>query len=441
MKSSIATIVLAIASLTIVSSGCDKSSARSEEKLSDTISSSEPAARVSVIRPQRKNLERRCDQPGEIMPLEETPIYAKIAGYVQSVNVDIGDRITKDQPLVILFVPELIEELKQKDALVVQADAQIEQARAAVEVALAGIESAHANVAAAQAAITRTTAALERWKSESSRIDELAERSAVNRKVADEALEQFRASQGAKQEAEAQVTSARAAAREAEAKSTAAKADVVAAEARLTVAKADYDRVKALTDYATIKAPYDGAVTQRLVHTGHFVQPAVSGRDQSLLVVQHSDVVRVVVYVPEADAGYTKPGAPASIRVQSLDKPLTGTVKRVASALDTATRTLRAEIELDNSAGQLSPGMYAYVSVLVAQRNDALVIPAIAVLSEQGKSYCLTVADGRIARTPIEIGLRAGGDVEVTSGLTGEQQIVPKNQSGLHEGQPAEIAK
>src|SRR5262249_52822 len=207
---------------------------------------------------------------------------------------------------------------------------------------------------------------------------------------------------------DAQIACAGGGAREAEAKLTAAKADVVAAEARLTVAKADYDRVEALTDYATIKAPYDGAVTQRLVHTGHFVQPAVSGRDQPLLVVQHSDVVRVVVYVPESDAGYTKPGAPATIRVQSLDKPLTATLKRVASALDTATRTLRTEIELDNSAGQLAPGMYSYVSLLVAERKDALVIPLAAVLSEQGKSYCLTVADGRIARTPIEVGLRAG---------------------------------
>ena len=441
MRSSIAISLLSAASLTMIVSGCQQSSAESDKKASETSSSAEPPARVSVVKPQRKNLERRSDQPGEIMPLEETPIYAKIAGYVQSVNVDIGDRIKKEQPLVILSVPEVMEELRQKDALVVQADAQIEQAKAAAKVAEAAIESAQANVAAAQAAITRTTAALERWKSESSRIDELAERSAVNRKVADETLEQFRVAQGAKQEAEAQVASARAAAREAESKVTAAKADVVAAEARLVVAKADRDRVKALTDYATIKAPYDGAVTQRLVHTGHFVQPATNGRDQPLLVVQHSDVVRVVVYVPESDAGYTKPGAPATIRVQSLNKPLTGAVKRVASALDTATRTLRTEVELDNSAGQLSPGMYAYVSVLVAERKDALVVPATAVLTEQGKSYCLTVADGRIVRTPIEVGLRAGGNVEVTSGLTGEEQIVPKSQSGLHEGQPAEIAK
>src|SRR5262245_33729224 len=126
MKSSFAFIALAIAPLTILASGCQQSSAESEQKVSDNSSAAnEPAARVSVIKPQRKNLERRCDQPGEIMSLEETPIYAKISGYVQSVNVDIGDRITKDQPLVVLSVPELMEELRQKDALVVQADAQI----------------------------------------------------------------------------------------------------------------------------------------------------------------------------------------------------------------------------------------------------------------------------------------------------------------------------
>src|SRR6185437_16216236 len=99
--------------------------------------SQEPPARVAVIKPQRKLLERRCEQPGEIAPFEETPLYAKVAGYVQTVNVDIGDKIKQGQTLAVISVPELVEELKQKVALVVQAQSQIAQANAAVEVAQA----------------------------------------------------------------------------------------------------------------------------------------------------------------------------------------------------------------------------------------------------------------------------------------------------------------
>ena len=245
---------------------------------------------------------------------------------------------------------------------------------------------------------------------------------------------------GRKQEAEAQVKSAQATVREAQAKLSAAKADVEAANARLAVAQADHDRTKALTEYATIKAPYDGTVNQRLIHTGHYVQPATTGRDQPLLVVLHSDIVRVVVNVPEGDAGFTKHGEPATIRVQSLDnKQFSGSVKRVASALDTTTRTLRAEVELENSSGELVPGMYCYVSILVGKRPDALVIPTTAVLVDQGKSFCLTVANGRIVRTPIEIGLRTGSEVEVLTGLTGDRSGHPKNPASLKDGQRADI--
>jgi RND family efflux transporter MFP subunit len=426
--------------------GCqDQTSAQSKPpgaESSAAAQSDEPPARVTVIKPQRKTLERRCEQPGEIAAYEETPIYAKVAGYVQSVNVDIGDKIKQGQTLAVLSVPELMEELKQKEALVIQANSQVAQANAAVEVAKAAVETADAKLTGAQASVARTAAEIERWKSESSRVNELADRSAVTRKVADETLERLRVAQGDKQEADAQVKSAQATVRQAQANLTAAGADVTAANARLAVAQADRDRTKAMTEYATIKAPYDGTVNQRLIHTGHYVQPATTGRDQPLLVVLHSDVVRVVVYVPESDAGFAKQDEPATIRIQALEnKQFDGVVKRVASALDPTTRTLRTEVELDNSAGQLVPGMYCYVSIVVAKRPDALVIPTTAVLADQGKQYCLTVADGRITRTPIEIGLRTANEVEVKSGLTGNEDLIPKNPASLHVGQRAEIIK
>ena len=403
--------------------------------------SEEPPARVAVVKPQRKLLERRCEQPGEIAASEETPIYAKVAGYVQTLNVDIGDKIQKGQVLAVISVPELMEELKQKAAVVVQSESQIAQANAAVDVAQAAIETAEAKVAAAQAAIAKTTADVDRWQSESTRVDEMAEKSAVTRKVADETLNQLRAAEGAKQEAEAQVNSAQAGVHEAQAKLAAAKADVEAATARLAVAKADHDRTAALTEYATIRAPYDGTVTQRIIHTGHYVQPAVTGRDQPLLVVSHatSFAWSCMCQKPMPDSS-NRAKKPRSAFRRSTTSNSTS-VKRVASALDNTTRTERAEIELENSQGELLPGMYCYVSIVVGHRPDALVIPTTALLADQGKQFCLAVVDGRIAKLPLELGLRTGSEVEVLSGLSGDEAIIPKNPASLHEGQPAEIIK
>ncbi len=83
--------------------------------------------------------------------------------------------------------------------------------------------------------------------------------------------------------------------------------------------------------------------------------------------------------------------------------------------------------------------MYCYVSILLASRPDALVIPATAVMVDQDQAFCFAVSDGRIVRVPIQLGIRTRAEVEVVSGLTGDESIIPKNPASLHEGQRAEI--
>ena len=100
--------------------------------------------RVTAGKPQRKTLELRTVQPARILAFEETPLYAKLAGYVQQVHVDIGDRVKKDEPLVTLAVPELRDELAQKQALVAQAEAEVQQAQSNVEASQAAAETAKA---------------------------------------------------------------------------------------------------------------------------------------------------------------------------------------------------------------------------------------------------------------------------------------------------------
>ncbi len=355
-------------------------------------------------------------------------------------NVDIGDVVKQGQTLAVLISPELNADFKQKDALVAQAQSLVAQAMAAVDVAQASVATAKAKVAAAEAGIAKADADVERWKSESARVNELAANKAVTSKLADEVLNQRRAAEAARAAAAAELTAVKASVAESEARLRAAQADVQAARSRLEVAQADRSRASVMLEYTQIKAPFAGVVTHRYIHTGHYVQPVTPGRDQPLFNMAHSETVRVVVYVHETDAGFTGKGDPAVVRVPALDNRQYKTViTRTASSLDPETRTLRAEIELENSTGELQQGMYCNVSIVVEKRPDVLVIPTSAVFDVQGQPTCAAIVDGRIRRLPLALGLRADKEVEVTTGLRGGELIVPRNPANYPDGQPVEV--
>src|SRR5262249_8239418 len=110
--------------------------------------------------------------------------------------------------------------------------------------------------------------------------------------------------------------------------------------------------------------------------------------------------------------------------------------------LESGSRTLRAEVDLNNDDRKLRPGMYAYGKIKVAERSDALALPRSAVLSAEGKNYCYTIGnDGRIARTPIETGIRAGDHGDTVSGLSGDEQVIGANVSAFREGQQVEVER
>jgi RND family efflux transporter MFP subunit len=264
----------------------------------------------------------------------------------------------------------------------------------------------------------------------------------VTREVAEEKEKLFRAAESARKQTQARITSAKAAVAEKRALVEKADADLEAARKRLVAAEADLARVKALLTYTKIRAPYDGVVTARNVHTGHLVQPGVGSGGKPLLVVVQTKVMRIFVDVPEIDARFVAPGSEAVVRFPSSpSEARTGTVTRTAWNLDAATRTLRTEIDLPNDDGKLRPGMYANARLKVAERTDALSLPKTAVMTAEGKSSCYAIdGDGHVVRTPIEIGLRTDDDVEIVSGLAGDEQVIGLNTSAFREGQLVEIA-
>jgi RND family efflux transporter MFP subunit len=365
---------------------------------------------VTTVRPARKTVRHPIEQPGfNIEAFQETPLYAKVSGYVDRWNVDIGDTVKKGDVLLVLDVPEMVVEVKQKEAAIRQAEAQVAQAKAAELTA---------------------QARLERSKSQYERLARVGQGGVLDRENVDEARLGYEA-------AKADVAKA--------------KADVTAAGALVEVAKANRDYARTMLRYLELRAPYAGVMTQKNVNAGDFVRPADAGKGRPLYVVQQVDPVRVFVNLPGADAAWVKDGDPVSLRLQGAGGELfQGKVTRNARSLDPQARTLRIEIDVPNPDRKLLPGAYVQARITV-EHPDAWTLPAAVVLTEGDQTFCYTVQGGKATRTPLQVGLRGGGLVEVlkkqtpspsagTEGrweaITGAEVVVSGDLGAIRDGQP-----
>jgi multidrug resistance efflux pump len=401
-------------------------------------------------------VKRVVEQPGTVLAFEETALHANLTGYVEALEedpdkkdrppydryIDIGSRVKKDQVLARLAVPELEEEFKQKIALVKQAGAEVIQAEKARAASEAAVVAAAAMVTEAEAGIERTQALHDRWQSEVARIEKLVAGGVDVRQTLDETRNQLKAAGAAHKEAVARVASANAAVKQAEANRDKAIADVDAAKARMEVARAEASRVNALLGYTNIKAPFDGVVTRRAVTRGDFVK---GGDKIPLFSVARTDPVRVVVHVPEADAGLVAVGQEVRLALQGgAEAGEVGRVTRTSWSLEPGSRTLRTEIDVPNSKGVVRPGAYAYAR-LTADLPAAWAVPATAVGKVNDEPVIFLVEGGKAVRVQAQL-LR--GDSQFTqirrykrhgasdwTDVTGTESIATP-ATALTDGQP-----
>jgi HlyD family secretion protein len=427
--------------------------------------------KVTIIHPTRKTIVRLIKQPGYIRPYEQTPVYSKIAGYVEEVNVDKGSRVRKGDLLVKLWVPEMEQDLAAKKAQVDQANAEVTQAEEGLNAADANVNTAEANVTEANAGVGQADADYQRWSLECVRAEKLLKEKIYDQQTLVEARNQMQQADAGRSRARAKQNAAIAALNESKARRRKAQADVKAVKAKAEVAEALRSQSAAWLDYRNIRAPFDGMVTLRNVHTGHFLQSASSGTTsksaEPLLVLMRMDIMRVVVQVPEKDAVLVKDGDLANVSFQALRdhvfpnrKPraqydpdfqaFPNQVTLLSWSFDDRARTLSVEIHIANSTGELRPGMYANVTIR-AEVPNALTLPAEAivesVLDTEARQYCFTVVDGKAVRLPIHVGVAAEKVVQVLqkqvrSGktvtwedLTGTESVVTSNPGSLIDGQ------
>lgn len=392
--------------------GCYQASKGSPEQKSEP--TKEPATvSVSVVKPKKENLQSSTQGPGYIQAFEQTPIFAKIAGYVEKWHVDIGDHVSKGKTLAELRIPELDVELKQKEALVAQSEAELKLARETVPSA----EAEHRRLKSQYERLAASPGTVNKDDVEEAKLG--AEASAARRKMAE--------------------------------------VDVEVKAARVEVAKQNRDQVETLRGYKKLTAPFDGIVSRRNINTEDFVQPPTGGKGEPLYVVERRDMMRIFVPVPEADAPWVKPKVPARVRVQALPgREFTAEVTRTSYSLDRTAHTLLAEIDLPNPDDSLRSNMYAYATITLEQPN-ALTLPASALVTQGDitkgyESFCFVVEEGKLRRTQVQTGTRAANRIQVlkkqeTAGqnmrwidFTGDEVVVQENVASLSDGQEVAVS-
>lgn len=217
------------------------------------------------------------------------------------------------------------------------------------------------------------------------------------------------------------------------------------ARGKLDVAKANLEGTEALLNYAKIMAPFSGVITRRFVDPGAFIPAATMGSTpQSAAIVTLTDFnrVRLQVAVPEVEASLIAVDEPVKLTVEGLPaRTFEGKVTRFAYTLDQASKTMLAEIELPNPKLELRPGMYATVKIGIERKDDALLVPADALVTDKSGASVFVVGQNKAKKMRVEPGFMDGVNVEIVKGLNPGQEVVLVGKQTLKDGQAVTVSE
>ncbi len=337
---------------------------------------SQPAERIAVVRPRRGEIDHTVTLPGDVVGFYEAALHAKVTGYLKSISTDKGQWVKKGQLLAVLDVPELYSNLEE-------ARARMDIDRVTYERYLRVWSSDHRLVSREQVDIWYS-----KWK---------------------------------------------------------------AAEAR-------FRTVQTIVGYTRVYAPFSGMITGRFADPGALIRAGAgdigvgetsgiisSGATEGsgghrtgggpLLTMADVSRVRVYSYIPDDAVAFIRRGTAATVVFDELQgRRYKNQVARIAAALDLATRTMLAEVDLDNPKREIYPRMYAHVTFVLERHPNALLIPVSATAILHKKTLVFVVARGKLQSRYIKPGLSDHRFVEVLRGLTRNDVVVKYYRGDLVDG-------
>jgi membrane fusion protein (multidrug efflux system) len=318
---------------------------------------------VKCVYPHRGEITRSIVLPGNVRAYQQATLYAKVAGYLKSINVDNGDLVKAGAVLAEIETPELSADLAKY-----QAEAKV------AEIDLKRLDEAQKKAPDLVVPLT-----------------------------------------------------------------------VDSARSKYEVAKASLDRIETLLGYNKVIAPFSGIITMRYVDPGAFIPAATSGsaaNTAAIVTLMDFNRVRVQVAVPELESALVARGQPVKVVVEEYPKgSFEGEITRFSYALDEATKTMLAEIELPNPKLELRPGMYATVKIGIERKTDVLLLPVEGLVMEKANAFVFTVVENRAKKVPIKTGFNDGTSVEIISDLTPAERVILAGKQALSDGQLVRVVE
>ncbi len=360
-----------------------------------------PAPTVSVAQAQVRNLTREVLLTAEFIPFQEVDVMAKVSGYVREIGVDVGDHVRPGQRLAILEVPEMRDDLVRSEATIAEAEAEVVAYRDEVRRSDSAHQLAHLSYQRLAGVVKERPGLV--------------------------AQQEIDDSQTRDQVAESQLA--------------AATSRLNAAQRKVSVTRADLARVKTMLAYTEVTAPFAGIITKRYANTGSMIQAGTASQTQAMPLVRlsQSELLRLILPVPESIVPLVRLGQTITVRVPTLNRTFPGRVARFSGKVQSATRTMETEIDVPNPGFTLVAGMYAEANFPTDTRTGALSVPITAVDLKPGSdtegSVMVVSPDGVLETRNVTLGLETADFFEVRSGLQDGTNVVTGNRANLRVGQ------
>ncbi len=355
--------------------------------------------------------------PATIRPWQTTTLHARVSGYLAAWHADLGTRVKAGDLLAEIETPELDQELAEGKGLASEALAAATQARAERQ-------EAEADLRVAEAQLMRVRAEADLAKSQLVRREKLLATHAISREEYDIFKKEVDARTADLASTEADVERRRT-------NLDTRTAIIAVREATARSRQSNVDRLQELQIFKRIVAPFSGVVTQRAAEVGMLV---TAGKE-SLFTLEDTSRVRIQTNVPQAYSMQARRGALATISVpEAASQSVQASITRVADSVDSTSRTMLAEVELENTTGRFQPGSYARVALTVSQDASSWTIPTNTVQMRVEGPHVAIVNDlNRLEVKRVTLGRDLGSRV-VVEGLRGDERLVVNPGDDLASG-------
>ena len=358
-----------------------------------------PAAKtVKTEAVRQESVRRSLEVVGTLAAEDQVTVSSEVDGVVRRVLADLGDRVTAGQTLVELDPEKLQYNLDQQRAA---------YARSLTK--YGGADPAHLPRVEDTPDVRRAAAELAQAEQGFQRATELHKRQLISQQTRDDAETTLRLKRAAYDAALQEAKNLR--------------ADIDASSAGLKLAE------RQVRD-ASIRAPFDGYIQQRMVSIGELVKAQMP-----VMTVVRVDPLKLLSEIPERMAPWVKIGQPLSLSVDAYpDKRFEATVSRISPAVNTQTRTFAFEALAPNRDALLKPGTFARVRLETSLVEQVMTIPYEAMQYRYGVYRAFAVAGDRLEARELKTGDRIGDRMEILDGLNGADRVAVTDVDTLTDG-------